>query len=132
MTLVKGNVRIGVHTRFGPNWPGKRCLAKTRRGTACQRAAYKHNGRCALPWWALNWPKTQRGLQRMSDANLKHGRQTKDKLADQRHAAQVGRRDMGELKWLEQQILDAGLMPTDDKARLSRTASKTFIHAGRL
>ena len=48
MTLVKGNVRIGVHTRFGPNWPGKRCLAKTRRGTACQRAAYKHNGRCAL------------------------------------------------------------------------------------
>ena len=30
MTLVKGNVRIGVHTRFGPNWPGKRCLAKTR------------------------------------------------------------------------------------------------------
>ena len=34
MTLVKGNVRIGVHTRFGPNWPGKRCLAKTRRGTS--------------------------------------------------------------------------------------------------
>jgi hypothetical protein len=31
MTLVKGNLRIGVHTRFGPNWPGKRCLAKTRR-----------------------------------------------------------------------------------------------------
>ena len=27
--LVKGNVRIGVHTRFGPNWPGKRCLAIT-------------------------------------------------------------------------------------------------------
>ena len=50
----------------------------------------------------------------MSDANLKHGRQTKDKLADQRHAAQVGRRVVGELKWLEQQILDAGLMPTDD------------------
>ena len=48
MTLVKANVRIGVHTRFGPNWPGKMCLAKTRRGTACQRAAYKQNGRCAL------------------------------------------------------------------------------------
>ena len=54
MTLVKGNVRIGFHTRFGPNWPGKRCLAKTRRGTACQRAAYKHNGRCALHG-SLNW-----------------------------------------------------------------------------
>ena len=48
MTLVKGNVRIGVLTRFGPNWPGKRCLAKTRQGTACQRAAYKHNGRCMV------------------------------------------------------------------------------------
>ena len=48
MKLVKGNVTIGVQTRFGPNWPGIRCLAKTRRGTECQRAAYKHNGRCAL------------------------------------------------------------------------------------
>ena len=48
MTLVKGNVSIGVHTRFGPNWPGMRCLAKTRRGTECQSAAYKHNGRCRL------------------------------------------------------------------------------------
>ena len=88
MTLVKGNVRIGVHTRFGPNWPGQRCLAKTRQGTACQRAAYKHNGRCALHG-SLNWTKTQRSLQRISEANLKHGRQTKDKLAAQRQMADV-------------------------------------------
>ena len=58
-------------------------------------------------------PKTQRGLQRISEANLKHGRQTKDKQAAQRHAAEVGRRVMGELKRLEQQIIDAGLMPDD-------------------
>jgi len=114
MTLVKGNVRIGVHTRFGPNWPGKRCLAKTRRGTACQRAAYKHNGRCALHGGRATGPKTQRGLQRISRANLRHGRQTKDKLAAQRHAAAVGRRVMGELKRIENAIIDAGLMPTDD------------------
>ena len=37
MTLVKSHARIGVHTRFGPNWTGKRCLAKTCRSTACQR-----------------------------------------------------------------------------------------------
>ena len=79
MTLVKGNVRIGVHTRFGPNWPGKRCLAKTRRGTACQRAAYKHNGRCALNDGRSTGPGTQRGLEFISKAHLKHGRQTKDK-----------------------------------------------------
>ena len=113
MTLVKANVRIGVHTRFGPNWPGKMCLAKTRRGTAGQRAAYKQNGRCALHGGRATGPRTQRGLQRISEANLKHGRQTKEKLAAQRHTAEVGRRVMGELKRLEQQIVDAGLMPDD-------------------
>ena len=64
-------------------------------------------------------PRTQRGLQRISEANLKHGRQTKDKLAAQRHAAEVGSRDMGELKRIEGQIVDAGLMP-NDSGRLSR------------
>ena len=114
MKLVKGNVSIGVKTRFGPNWPGIRCLAKTRRGTECQSAAYKHNGRCALHGGRSTGPKTQRGLQRISEANLKHGRQTKDKLAAQRHAAEVGRRVRGELKRIENAIIDAGLRPTDD------------------
>ena len=111
MKLVKGNVTIGVQTRFGPNWPGIRCLAKTRRGTECQRAAYKYNGRCALHGGRSTGPKTQRGLQRISKANLKHGRQTKDKLDAQRHAAKVGRRVRGELKRIERNIVDAGLMP---------------------
>jgi hypothetical protein len=42
-----------------------------------------------------------------------HGRQTKDKLVAQRHAAKVGRRVLGELKRLERQLEDAGLMPDD-------------------
>ena len=58
--------------------------------------------------------RNQEGLQRISEANLKHGRQTKDKLAAQRHAAEVGSRDMGELKRIEGQIVDAGLMPDGD------------------
>ena len=45
--------------------------------------------------------------------NLKNGRQTKDKLAAQRHAAKVGRRVLGELKRLERQLENAGLMPDD-------------------
>ena len=57
--------------------------------------------------------RTQEGLQRISEANLKHGRQTKDKLAAQRHAAKVGRRVLGELKRLERQLKNAGLMPDD-------------------
>ena len=129
MTLVKGNLRIGVHTRFGPNWPGKRCLAKTRRGTACQRAAYKHNGRCALHG---QLELRLSGAQRISEAILKHGRQTKDKLAAQRHAAEVGRRVIGELKQLEQQIVDAGLMPDDQDFTETVILEKTFsLHVSR-
>ena len=58
-------------------------------------------------------PRTPEGLQRTSEANLKHGRQTKDKLAAQRHADKVRRRVQGELKRIEQRIADAGLMPDD-------------------
>lgn len=113
MRLAKDNVKVGVHTRFGPEWPGKRCLAKTRRGTLCQRPAYKHNGRCRLHGGASTGARTPEGLQRISEANIKHGRQTKDKLEAQRHAAEIGRRVMGELKRLERQLVDAGLMPED-------------------
>ena len=62
-------------------------------------------------WYIIS--ELDKGLQRISAANLKHGRQTKDKLEAQRHAAMVGRRVMGELRRLEKQILDAGLMPDD-------------------
>ena len=46
--LIKDNVTIGIEWRFGPDWPGQRCGATTRRGTACQRPANKKNGRCRL------------------------------------------------------------------------------------
>ena len=85
----------------------------TCRGTECQSAAYKHNGRCALPNPTMQNPRTPEGLQRISEANLKHGRQTKDKLAVQRYAAEVGRRVQGELKRIERRIVDVGLMPDD-------------------
>ena len=111
MRLTKCISKLGKNTRFGPNWPGIRCLAKTRRGTKCQSAAYKHNGRCRLHGGLSTGARTLEGLQRISEANLKHGRQTKDKLAAQRHAAKVGRRVRGELKRIEGQLLDAGLMP---------------------
>ena len=31
MKLAKGHVTIGLSTRFGPDWPGQRCGAKTRK-----------------------------------------------------------------------------------------------------
>jgi hypothetical protein len=111
MGLTKGNVTIGVHTRFGPNWPGIRCLAKTRRGTKCQRAAYKHNGRCRLHGGLSTGARTQEGLERISEANLKHGRRTKEKLAANRHSADVGRRVQSKLKKIEGELMVAGLFP---------------------
>jgi hypothetical protein len=114
LTLASLNLQKGVRWQFGPNWPGQRCGARTRMGTACQRAAYKHNGRCRLHGGLSTGARTPEGLQRISDANIKHGRQTKDKLAAQRHAAKVGRRVRGELKRIERQIVDAGLMPDGD------------------
>ena len=35
-------------------------------------------------------------LKKISDANLKHGKYTKDKLEAQHHAAKVGRKVLGE------------------------------------
>ena len=33
--ITKRNLLKGIPWRFGPNWPGKRCEAKTRKGTLC-------------------------------------------------------------------------------------------------
>ena len=64
--LTKDNVTIGIEWRFGPDWPGQRCGAKTRRGTACQRPANKKNGRCRLHGGASTGAKTEEGRARIS------------------------------------------------------------------
>ena len=110
MSLTKHISELGKQTRFGPNWPGKRCGAKTRRGTECQRPAYKRNGRCALHGGASTGARTREGLNRISGANLKHGRYTKDKLTAQRRRGAVGRKVNAELKLIEQRLIDSGLL----------------------
>ena len=101
MSITKCIAEFGRPTRFGADWPGKRCLAKTRKGTLCQRPAFKHNGRCRLHGGLSTGAKTSAGLQRISDANLKHGRHTKDILEAQRNSAAVGRKVKRELKRIE-------------------------------
>ena len=104
MTVAKHISELGRPTRFGSSWPGKRCLAKTRKGTPCQRPAFKHNGRCSLHGGLSTGAKTAEGLKKISDANLKNGKYTKDKLEAQRHAARVGRRVLAELKRIDQYL----------------------------
>jgi integrase len=83
---MKDNVQwlaaIGLATRFGPDWPGKRCLAKTRGGTECQRPAITGSGRCRLHGGWSTGPRTEEGRARISAANTKHGRKTKERLAE--------------------------------------------------
>ena len=110
MTVTKDISELGRATRFGANWPGERCGAKTRRGTECQRPAYKHNGRCGLHGGLSTGARTPEGLERISAANLKHGRYTKDKLERQRRAASVGRECKAKIKIIEQRLIAAGLL----------------------
>ena len=52
---------------------------------------------------------TPEGLQRISEANLKHVRYTKNKLAVQRKRGEVGRKVNAELKLIELRLIEAGL-----------------------
>ena len=60
--ITKRNLLKGIPWRFGPNWPGQRCKAKTRRGTLCQRPAKLPVGRCRLHGGASTGPRTKDGL----------------------------------------------------------------------
>mgnify|MGYP001184081578 CR=1 FL=1 len=86
---------------------------ENKEGTTCQRPAYKHNGRCGLHGGLSTGARTPEGLKRISEARLKHGRMTKDKLAEQRRLADEGRILKARLKRIENLLIDAGLMPED-------------------
>ena len=111
--LTKDNVTIGIEWRFGPDWPGQRCGAKTRRGTACQRPANVKNGRCRLHGGASTGAKTEEGRARISAANLRHGKFTKDKLEERRENAAKGRQIRKELRQMERELIAGGLLDTN-------------------
>ena len=66
--ITKRNLLKGIPWRFGPNWQGKRCEAKTRKGTPCQRPAKLPVGRCRLHGGASTGPRTKEGLKRLADS----------------------------------------------------------------
>ena len=74
--------------RFGKDWPGRRCGAKTRRGTPCQKPALKTNARCQLHGGRGGAPSGA------GNGNYKNGRYTKE------HKATV-RREKAQLRELE-------------------------------
>jgi hypothetical protein len=65
---------------FGPDWPGKRCGAKTRNGTPCQKPALSGKARCQLHGGRAGAPSGER------NGRYKHGRHTKKAIAARRTA----------------------------------------------
>jgi len=111
--LTKGNVTIGLETRFGPNWSGVRCGAKTKAGGACQPPAVKKTGRCTRHGGKSTGPKTQAGRDKIAGVHTTHGRTTKAERAKARHRSKVGREVMRELREIETWALDHGHLAKD-------------------
>ena len=107
LNVTKANigslVENGLATRFGVDWPGLRCHARTRKGTACQKAAIKGKRRCRNHRGKSTGARTAEGLQKLRDIHFVHGQRT-------RQAIEGHRRFMREIKRLELVARMAGLI----------------------
>jgi hypothetical protein len=112
MRFEKGN-EIGSAMRFGPNWSGQRCGARTKAGTPCQRPAVKKTGRCTRHGGRSTGPRTAEGRARIAAAHTTHGRLTKETRAEARQRAQVGREIRAELRDIEREAIAGGVLAKD-------------------
>ena len=104
-------ISIGLGTRFGVNWPGKRCLAKTRRGTPCQKPAITGKGRCQLHGGRSTGPKTPEGLKRLAVLNTVHGQRTKERRAEAKALATAKKEIEAQLKERIALMIADGFLP---------------------
>jgi hypothetical protein len=102
---------LGLGTRFGPDWPGERCGAKTRQSTPCQKAALKGRTRCQLHGGRSTGPKTIEGRQRVSEAHFKHGQRTNARVAADRARAQANREILAALRERIALMIADGTLP---------------------
>ena len=108
--LTKGSVTIGLETRFGPNWPGVRCGAKTRFGCKCQRPAVKRTVKCTRHGGKSTGPRTQAGRDKIAALHTTHGRLTKEKRQAAKKRAEVGRKVRAEIKEIETNLIEQGVL----------------------
>ena len=87
---------------YGPDWQGQKCLAKTRRGTQCQRPARLLAGRCRLHGGNSTGPRTAEGLARLAASKTTHGRTSKLERTKAKHRAEVGSKVKREIQLIEQ------------------------------
>ena len=116
MRFEKGH-KIGSATRFGPDWSGERCGARTKAGTPCQRPAVKQTGRCTRHGGKSTGPRTEEGRARIAAAQTTHGRLTKEARAEAKRRAQVGREIRAELRDIVREAIAGGLLAKDWRNR---------------
>ena len=117
--FAKGNA-VGKAWRFGPSWQGKRCGAETRNGQPCKKAAMKGRKRCRNHGGASTGPRTEEGRARIAAAQTKHGQLTKEKLAEAKQNAAVGRQIRAELAKIEAWAVGRGHLEKDWREKLSK------------
>ena len=108
--IAKGNVTIGLETRFGPDWPGVRCGARTKVGGKCQRPAVKQTGRCTRHGGKSTGPRTQAGRDKIAALHTTHGRLTKEKRLAAKKRAAVGRKVRAEIERIEASLIEQGIL----------------------
>ena len=108
--LTKGNVTIGLETRFGPDWPGVRCGARTKVGGKCQRPAVKQTGRCTRHGGKSPGPRTQAGRDKIAALHTTHGRLSKEKREAAKKRADLGRKVRAEIKQIEANLIEQGVL----------------------
>lgn len=106
-----GQRTLGLGTRFGPDWPGRRCGAKTRQSTHCRKPALKGRTRCQLHGGRSTGPKTIEGRQRVSEAHFKHGQRTNAQIAADRERARINRQIWAELRMRIEMMIQDGTLP---------------------
>ena len=101
--MTKGRFQKGNIFRFGPDWPGQRCGAKTRRGTACQKPPLASKTRCRLHGGLSTGPRTAEGKARIASANFVHCKRSKKFV-------EVRKRLWAELRRVEREMRADGLI----------------------
>jgi len=88
LNVTKDNVEAliekGRATRFGVDWPGIICHARTRKGTSCLKPALQGKTRCQLHGGRSTGARTAEGLQKLRDIHFVHGQRTRKSIEDHR------------------------------------------------
>ena len=111
------NLKKGTPHQFGVQWPGRRCCAKTRRGTKCLAPAVRSSSRCRMHGGMSCGPTSNEGKQRIAAAKFKSGKYT----IEQKRARSLRARELktlnSEIRLIEEDLIANKLLPVNWRKR---------------